>query len=138
MPTPAGPVPVDHVEVGAVAASVAAVSTQHVHVPVRGYIAGVLADVGSLPVRLALPAAGVEPSTWYTAGWEVLPAAALTFQDAAGIWHAWPGPVVGARVTVGPDGGVVTLVAGAGHDVWVELTLLAETVRLNAGTLAVV
>lgn len=138
MPTPAGPLPVDHVEVAAAASSVAAVSTQHIHIPARGYIAGVLADVGSLPVRIALPASGVEPATWHTAAWETLPFAALTWQDAAGIWHSWPGPVVGARVTVGPDGGVVTLVAGAAHDVWVELTLQAETVRLNAGTLAVV
>lgn len=138
MPTPAGPPPVDHVEAAAVALTVAAVSDQHIHVPVRGYVAGVLADVGSLPARVAVPAAGTQPATWFDAGWEVLPASALTFEDASGIWQSWPGPVAAARVTVGPDGGVVSLVVGASHDVWVEVELEAETVRLRAGTLAVI
>lgn len=136
MPTLAGPAPIDHISVATTALTIAAISTEHIHIAARASIEGQDADPGTLPARIAVPVSSQSPNTWYDATWELLPDAALTFKDSAGIWHSWPGPVHAARVLLGSDGGVLALTAGA-YDLWVEIDLADETVRRPAGTLEV-
>lgn len=94
-------------------------SLEYVKVQITATRNGAAVDPTPDTVKLAFPAVGTDPTTWYTGSWET----------ASGIYYA--------RCLVGP-GGTVTLAEGY-YDVYVQVTDSTEVpVKKATDTLQVV